>query len=147
MEHAGDQHAAGGNTVADLRVADVANILGVSSDTVRRWCDDGRLTWAADATGRSKHIDARSLAAYLRQLEPPHEPDGVMAQSARNRFTGVVTKVERDGLVALVEIVAPPHRIVSLMTSDAADELGVQPGSIATAAVKSTQVIVEVPSR
>ena len=68
-----------------------------------------------------------------------------MAQSARNRFTGIVTKVERDGLVAVVEITAPPHRIVSLMTREAADELNLQPGDLATAAIKSTNVVVELP--
>ena len=69
-----------------------------------------------------------------------------MAQSARNRFTGIVTRVDRDKLVAVVEIHAPPHRLVSMMTREAADELDLQPGDLATAAVKSTNVVVEVPT-
>ena len=73
------------------------------------------------------------------------EPDSVMAQSARNRFTGIITRVERDTLVAVVEIHAPPHRLVSMMTREAADELNLQPGDLATAAVKSTNVVVELP--
>lgn len=129
--------------MAEYRTAQVAELLGVSTDTVRRWCDDGRLRWSADA-GRGV-IDGVDLAAYLAERTDAYEPDSVKAQSARNRFTGIVTKVERDTLVALVEIHAPPHRLVSMMTREAADELDLQPGDLATAAVKSTNVVVELP--
>ncbi|MEZ5322897.1 MAG: TOBE domain-containing protein [Microthrixaceae bacterium] len=127
------------------RTAQVAELLGVSPDTVRRWADEGRFTFGPDAGGH-RTIDGRDLARYLSERGGAYEPDSVMAQSARNRFTGIVTRVDRDRLVALVEIHAPPHRLVSLMTREAADELDLQPGDLATAAVKSTNVVVEIPT-
>ncbi|MHB1137807.1 MAG: TOBE domain-containing protein [Microthrixaceae bacterium] len=130
--------------MATYGTAQVAELLGVSTDTVRRWCDEGRLR-ATSGTGRHRTIDGADLAAYLRERATAYEPDSVMAQSARNRFTGIVTRVERDTLVAVVEIHAPPHRLVSMMTREAADELDLQPGDLATAAVKSTNVVVEIP--
>ncbi len=129
--------------MAQYRTTQVAEILGVSPDTVRRWCDEGRLRWSADG-GRGV-IDGADLAAHLSAQDSAYEPESLMAQSARNRFTGIVTRVERDTLVAIVEIHAPPHRIVSMMTREAADELDLQPGDLATAAVKSTNVVVELP--
>lgn len=84
---------------------------------------------------------------FLETVPRSPEPDAFAAQSARNRFTGVVTKVVRDTVVATVEIQAGPHRIVSLMTAEAVDELGLEPGVLAVAAVKSTNVVVEVPAR
>ncbi len=122
----------------------VADLLGVSTDTVRRWIDEGRLE-SSPATGRQRSIDGAQLAEFLSQRASAYEPESVLAQSARNRFTGIVTKVERDTLVAVVEIHSPPHRIVSMMTREAADEMDLQPGDLATAAVKSTNVIVELP--
>jgi molybdopterin-binding protein len=130
--------------MAQFRTSQVAELLGVSADTVRRWCDDGRLRWT-DVGGRQRMIDGASLAEYLREQTGAYEPDSVLAQSARNRFTGIITRVERDTLVAVVEIHAPPHRLVSMMTREAADELDLQPGDLATAAVKSTNVVVELP--
>lgn len=127
------------------KTAVVADLLGVSQDTVRRWCDEGRLV-AQPGTGRSLSIDGESLATFLQERAGAYEPDTVLAQSARNRFTGIVTKVERDRLVAIVEVHAPPHRVVSMMTREAADELDLQPGDLATAAVKSTNVVIELPS-
>lgn len=126
------------------RTAQVAELLGVSPDTIRRWCDEGRLRWSG-REGRHQTIDGADLAAYLSDQAGAYEPSSVMAQSARNRFTGIVTRVERDTLVAVVEIHAPPHRLVSMMTREAADELDLQPGDLATAAVKSTNVVVELP--
>lgn len=122
----------------------VAEILGVSADTVRRWCDEGRLK-ATRGSGGHRRIPGKELARYLREHDKAFEPPGLLGQSARNRFTGIVTKVERDKITALVEIHAPPHRLVSLMTREAADELDLEPGDLATAAVKSTSVIVELP--
>lgn len=120
----------------------VAEILGVSPDTVRRWCDEGRLRWSGDA-GDRKLIDGSDLAEYLVERASSYEPESVVSQSARNRFTGIVTRVDRDKLVAVVEIHAQSHRLVSMMTREAADELDLQPGDLATAVVKSTNVVVE----
>lgn len=130
--------------MAAYKTAQVAELLGVSPDTVRRWCDEGRLE-SAEGSGRHLLIEGRDLAAYLLDQAAAYEPDSVMSQSARNRFTGIITRVDRDKLIAVVEIHSPPHRLVSMMTREAADELNLQPGDLATAAVKSTNVIVELP--
>jgi molybdopterin-binding protein len=131
--------------MSSYRTSQVADLLGVSPDTVRRWCDDGRLR-VGRSEGGHRTVDGADLARYLTEQAAAYEPDSVMAQSARNRFTGIVTRVDRDKLVAVVEIHAPPHRLVSMMTREAADELDLQPGDLATAAVKSTNVVVEVPT-
>jgi molybdopterin-binding protein len=122
----------------------VAELLGVSADTVRRWCDEGRLR-STRSTGGHRTIDGKELARYLSEQDRAFEPTSVFGQSARNRLTGIVTRVERDKLTAVVEINAPPHRLVSLMTREAADELNLAVGDLATAAVKATNVIVEIP--
>ena len=127
-----------------FRPAQVAELLGVSTDTIRRWCDEGRLLTTKSAGGH-RLIDGADLARYLRAQERAYEPDSIIGQSARNRLTGIVTSVQRDGLVAVVEIHAGPHRLVSMMTAEAVDALGLQEGDLATAVVKSTNVIVEVP--
>lgn len=127
-----------------FRPAQVAELLGVSPDTIRRWCDDGRLRTAKTAGGH-RLIEGADLARYLSEQERAYEPDSIIGQSARNRLTGIVTRVQRDALVAIVEIHAGPHRIVSMMTREAVDELGLEPGDLATAVVKSTNVIVEIP--
>ena len=128
----------------DYRPGRVAELLGVSTDTVRRWCDEGRLE-TVRTDGGHRLVSGAGLARFLGEREGAYEPDSLPAQSARNRFTGVVTRVERDGLVAVVEIQAGPHRVVSLMTSEAAEELALEPGDLAVAAVKATTVVVEVP--
>jgi molybdopterin-binding protein len=122
----------------------VGELLGVSPDTVRRWCDEGRLK-ATRSAGGHRQVSGRELARYLGDQETAFEPSSVLGQSARNRFTGIVTRVQRDKLTAVAEIHVGRHRVVSLMTREAADELGLQPGDLATAVVKSTSVIVEVP--
>jgi molybdopterin-binding protein len=131
--------------VPDYGTSQVAELLGVSTDTVRRWCDEGRLQ-TGPSQGGHRTVDGADLARYLREQAKAYEPDSLHPQSARNRFTGIVTSVERDKLVAVVEIHAPPHRLVSLMTREAVDELALEPGDLATAIVKSTSVIVEVPT-
>jgi molybdopterin-binding protein len=122
------------------RVAEAARLLGVSDDTVRRWIDQGLLP----ATGSPAAIDGDALAARAVELAAaPRDPDVV--SSARNRFTGLVTRVQVDGVMAQVDIQAGPHRIVSLMSSEAVRELGLEVGSLASALVKATNVIVETP--
>lgn len=116
----------------------------MSVDTVRRWCDDGRIGTTRSGGGH-RVIPGVELARFARELDQAWEPDSLTPVSARNRFTGIVTGVERDGLVAVVEIHSGPHRLVSLMTSDAIDELGLEPGDLAVAVVKATTVIVEAP--
>jgi molybdopterin-binding protein len=123
-----------------LRPGQVAELLGVSVDTVRRWADDGRLPMRRNARGE-RRIEGADLAAFLVE----HAPEtGSVGQSARNRLPGIVTRVVKDAVAAKVELQAGPHRIVSLMTSEAVDELGLEPGVLAVAVVKSTNVVVEV---
>jgi molybdopterin-binding protein len=127
------------------RPGQVAELLGVSVDTVRRWCDEGRLV-TTRSTGGHRLVAGPDLARFLTERADAYEPDTVPVQSARNRFTGIVTRVDRDTLTAVVEIQAGAHRLVSLMTREAADELALEPGDLAVAAVKATTVLVEVPS-
>lgn len=130
-----------------FRIRDAAALLGVSDDTVRRWVEMGRLRAGTDASGRMV-IDGRALANFAESLaEAADRPDHaiVVAQSSRNRFTGLVTRVVKDGVMAQVELQAGPFRIVSLISREAADELGLEPGVMAVANVKSTNVSVEIP--
>lgn len=127
-----------------FKIGQAADLLGVSADTVRRWIDSGKLSAQRTAAGR-RAIDGAELARFAAGIAPPADVPAVTAESARNRFTGIVTKVTRDRVMAQVEIQAGPHRLVSLMSREAADELGLQPGVLAVAAVKATNVIVEVP--
>ncbi len=122
----------------------VAELLGISVDTVRRWADGGTLAMTRDDAGR-RRIDGAALAAFLIEHAPDIHPDRFSSQSARNRLPGIVTRVTKDTVMAKVEMQAGPHRIVSLMTAEAADELGLAPGVVAVATVKSTNVIVERP--
>jgi len=131
--------------VTEYRTSQVADLLGVSVDTIRRWCDEGKLE-TSRSSGGHRTVDGADLARYLSEQTKAYEPDSLLAQSARNRFTGIVTRVERDKVAAVVEIHAPPHRIVSLLTREAVDELDLKPGDLATAAVKSTNVIIEIPT-
>jgi molybdopterin-binding protein len=131
--------------VTQYRTSQVAELLGVSVDTIRRWCDEGRLK-TVRTDGGQRLVEGADLARYLTEQDKAYEPDSLLAQSARNRLTGIVTRVERDKLTALVEIHSPPHRLVSLMTREAVDELHLEPGDLATAVVKATTVIVEIPT-
>jgi molybdopterin-binding protein len=130
----------------EFRPGAAAQLLGVSVDTVRRWADSGRLPTRRSAGGQ-RVIDGADLARFVAEAPPAPEPETFSAQSARNRFTGIVTRVEKDGVTAVVEIQAGPHRIVSLMTREAADDLQLAPGELAVAAVKATNVVIEVPTR
>jgi molybdopterin-binding protein len=131
--------------MASYTPTQVGELLGVSPDTVRRWCDEGRLE-ARRSSGGHRMVPGRELARYLTEQTKAFEPSTVLGQSARNRFTGIVTRVQRDKLTAVVEIHVGRHRLVSLMTREAVDELGLKAGDLATAAVKATSVIVEIPS-
>jgi molybdopterin-binding protein len=126
------------------RPGQVAELLGVSVDTVRRWTDSSRLLTARDDSGQ-RTIDGVDLARFLTETAPALEDAPVVARSSRNRLRGVVTKVVRDRVAATVEIQAGPHRMLSLMTAEAVDELGLEPGMVAIASVKSTNVVVELP--
>jgi molybdopterin-binding protein len=131
--------------VAEYRLGQAAEILGVSVDTLRRWADEGRL--ATERTrGGHRLVDGAELAGLAAQLGRFHEPEAITAQSARNRFPGIVTRVIRDKVMSQVEMQAGPHRVVSLMSTEAADELGLSPGVRALAAVKATNVVIELPS-
>ena len=127
------------------RMGQAAELLGVSVDTVRRWADAGRLG-ASRTEGGQRVVDGAALAEFMTSLRHAPERDEVIAQSARNRFQGIVTRVVKDEIVAKVELQAGPYRVVSLMTAEAADELGLAPGVLAVAAVKATNVVVELPS-
>jgi molybdopterin-binding protein len=131
-----------------FRIREAAELLGVSDDTVRRWADAGRIPTVSDE-GRRRTIDGAVLARFAEELaasaeRPPAR--AVVSESARNRFTGLVTRVVRDAVMAQVEIQSGPHRIVSLMSREAADELQLEPGSLAIASVKATNVVIEIPS-
>ena len=125
------------------RIADAAELLGVSDDTVRRWIDSGRLP-ASRAGGGPAVVDGVDLARLATRLREAPEP-GATPSSARNRLTGIVTNVVKDTVMAQVEIQAGPFRVVSLMSREAADELGLEVGVRAVATVKATQVSVDVP--
>lgn len=126
-----------------LRIGQAADLLRVSPDTVRRLVDAGHIKTARSAGGQ-RQIDGAALARYMAALPRP-EPPAVVSESARNRFTGIITRVTKDGVAAQVEMQAGPHRIVSLITRESADELGLKPGLIAVASVKATNVVIEVP--
>ncbi len=123
------------------RISQVARLLGVSDDTVRRWTDGGRLPVTRDASGR-RIIDGATLAAFAAAMADEPDPEAAV-HSARNRLTGIVTRVTRDGVMAQVEMVAGPFRVVSLISREAADELGLAPGVMAVAAIKATNVTIE----
>ena len=128
------------------RVAEAADILGVSDDTLRRWIEAGRLEAEQDGSGRTRVVGSR-LAAFARSLADSgfEGTPRSTSVSARNRLRGIVTDVKKDLVMAQVEMVCGPYRLVSLMSSEAADALGLEPGVVAIASVKSTNVVVELP--
>lgn len=123
------------------RVTEAATLLGVSDDTVRRWIDSGRLV-STRGTGGHHEVDGVALARLAQELGADPEP-GAARRSTRNRLRGIVTRVVRDTVMAQVEIQAGPYRVVSLISREAADELGLEPGVVAVASVKATDVAVE----
>ncbi len=127
------------------RIAEAAVLLGVSDDTVRRWIEAGRLK--ADHEGSLTVIEGVDLAALAESLaeDPDRARTRASAVSARNRLAGIVVRVKKDPVMAQVELICGPYRMVSLMSSEAADELGLVPGARAIASVKSTNVVVERP--
>lgn len=132
---------------ATFRIRQAAELLGVSDDTVRRWADSGRLVTVVDDSNR-RVVEGPVLARFAEDLAAADrtEPRPTVAQSARNHFRGLVTKVVKDTVMAQVELQAGPFRVVSLMSREAADELGLEPGVLAVASVKSTNVVVEIPA-
>lgn len=128
-----------------IRIGQAAEMLGVTVETVRRWEAEGRLRLERSSGGqRLVPIDEVTRLLAERRRTGVERP--IVAGSARNRFPGIVTRIERDGVAAVVEIVAGPHRVVSLMTAEAVDELRLTVGDEAIGVVKATNVIVEVPS-
>lgn len=128
--------------MARYRISDAARLLGVSDDTVRRWIDQGTLSTTGSLPAE---IPGDALAAKAVELaHAPSDPTDRLS-SARNRFTGLVTRVVLDGVMAQVDIQSGPHRVVSLMSAEAVRELGLEIGSLAVAVVKATTVIVETP--
>jgi len=136
-----------GNTIAfvtQIRIKDAAHFLGVSDDTVRRWIDLGLLESGKDDAGRGV-VDGLAMAQLARKNAVlPADPSDI-GRSARNRLVGIVTEITLDKVMAQVELQCGPHRIVSLMSSEAVHELGLEPGSVAIAVVKATTVIIETP--
>jgi molybdopterin-binding protein len=129
-----------------IRIGQAAELLGVAVDTLRRWESEGRIA-ARRSSGGQRLValaDVRRLLEERRRAAPDRP---IVAASARNRFTGIVTRVERDRVAAVVEVMAGPHRFVSLMTAEAVEELDLREGDEAVCVVKATNVIVEIPER
>lgn len=127
-----------------IRIRDAAAYLSVSDDTVRRWIDAGALPVETDDSNR-KVIDGYALAQFAKTHAAPMQDPSLVGRSARNRFVGLVTDIITDTVMAQVELQCGPFRVVSLMSSEAVRELGLELGSVAVAVVKSTTVIIETP--
>lgn len=126
-----------------LRISEVAELLAVSDDTVRRWVDAGDLPASTDGAGRMV-VDGADVAAKAKRMHEARDPM-TGRTSARNRFAGIVTAVASDTVMSQVELQCGPFRVVSLMSTEAVRELGLEPGSLAVAIVKATTVIVDAP--
>ncbi len=132
--------------MTQFRISEAAALLQISDDTVRRWADSGKVATSTDEAGRIV-IEGAELARVMaeRSADEATLVTPVVSASARNRLTGIITRVIRDTVMAQVEIQVGPHRMVSLMSREAADELGLEPGVLAVATVKSTNVGIEIP--
>ena len=128
-----------------IRIGRAAEMLGVTVDTIRRWAEEGRLAVVRSRGGQRlvPMAEVTRLTGARRQATTDRP---IVAQSARNRFAGIVTRIEADRVAAVVEILAGPHRLVSLMTAEAVADMGLKVGDEAIGVVKATNVIVEVPS-
>ena len=135
-----------GASRTSLRVGQAAEMLQVSIETLRRWEAEGRLQ-VTRSTGGQRLVPITEVTRLLaeRRMQAPERP--IVAGSARNRFPGIVTRIEKDRIAAVVEVIAGPHRMVSLMTAEAVDEMGLKVGDEAICVVKATNVIVELPAR
>jgi len=129
----------------EVRIGEAAEMLGVSVETLRRWEQDGQLRTVRTAGGQ-RSIPLPEVTRLLAERRSLAADRPIVAQSARNRFAGIVTRIQRDKLTAVVEIQAGPHRLVSLMTAEAVDDLGLTLGDEAIGVVKATNVIVEIPA-
>ena len=130
---------------ARLRVGQAAEMLGVSVETLRRWGTEGRLRMERSGSGQ-RLVELDEVSRLLDERRKASTDRPIVAQSARNRFPGIVTRIEKDRVAAVVEVMAGPHRMVSLMTAEAVDDLGLKVGDDAVCVVKATNVIVEIPS-
>ena len=128
--------------MSDLRIGQVANLLAISTDTVRTWIDDGKIP-SSRTSGGHRIIRGSDLASFLTKSD--NDPSVTSHLSARNRFLGIVTNVKKDNVMAQIEIQAGGQRIVSLISSEAAEAMNLKPGVIAAAVIKSTNVVVELP--
>ena len=126
----------------NLRIGQVANLIAVSTDTVRTWIDEGKIP-SSRTNGGHRIIKGADLAKFL--TDSNNDPSITTHLSARNRFLGLVTKVKKDNVMAQIEIQAGGQRIVSLISSEAAEAMKLKPGVIAAAVIKSTNVVVELP--
>ena len=135
-----------GSSGGRIRAGQAAEMLGVTIETLRRWEADGRLRLERSSGGQ-RLVPIAEVTRLLAERRRAGAERPIVGGSARNRFPGIVTRVERDGVAAVVEIVAGPHRVVSLMTAEAVDELGLAIGDEAIGVVKATNVIVEIPIR
>jgi molybdopterin-binding protein len=129
----------------EVRIGEAAEMLGVSVETLRRWERDKQLR-TVRTSGGQRSIPLAEVTRLLAERRRTETDRPIVAQSARNRFPGVVTRIQRDNVVAVVEVQAGPHRLVSIMTAEAVDDLDLQVGNEAVCVVKSTNVIVEVPA-
>jgi molybdopterin-binding protein len=129
----------------DIRIGDAAEMLGVTVETLRRWAAEGKVVTSRSAGGQ-RRLPLSEVTRLLAERRRAAIERPILAGSARNRFPGIVTRIEKDRVAAVVEIQAGPHRLVSLMTAEAVDELGLRVGDAAIGVVKATNVIVEVAS-
>ena len=130
--------------MASYKIGEVAELLGISVDSVRRLTDSGKLT-TVRTTGGQRVVDGRQLARFMAKTPIDVKPETTVSRSARNHFEGIVTRVVKDRVMAQVELQAGPYRLVSLISREAADELGLVPGVRAVAVVKATNVMIELP--
>jgi molybdopterin-binding protein len=135
---------AASETTGHIRIGQAAELLGVGVDTLRRWEAEGRLS-TVRSSGGQRTVPIAEVSRLLGERRRASPDRAIVAQSARNRFAGIVTRIERDRVAAVVEVLAGPHRLVSLMTAEAIDELQLAVGDEAVCVVKATQVIVEIP--